>query len=89
MQVESLSVERRPSYDPDYAGMLVGTVKLKGVNGSQEIKLSNESLSRIFKAISDDVQRTAVENAALTKRSMADATAEPLLMAARTVEQLA
>ena len=89
MQVESLSVERRPSYDAEYPGMLVGLVRLKGSNGSQEIRLSNESLSKIFKAIAEDVQQTAVQNAALTKRGMADATAEPLLAASRTVEQLA
>lgn len=88
MQVESLSVERRPSYDAEYAGMLVGMVDIKGVNGSQKIKLSNDSLSKIFKVIAEDVQRTAQENANLVKRSMSDATSEPLLAASRQLEQL-
>jgi hypothetical protein len=88
MRVESLTVERRPSYDSEYPSQLVGLVELKGLNGSQKIKLSNESLSKIFKVIADDVQRTAVENAALTRRGISDATTEPLLAGASQVEKI-
>lgn len=88
MRVDSLSVERRPSYDSEFPNQLVGMVDLKGTNGSQKIKLSNESLSKIFKVIAEDVQRTAIENANLTRRGIADATAEPLLVGAAQVEKI-
>ncbi len=88
MRVDSLTVERRPSYDSEYPNQLVGMVDLKGTNGSQMIKLSNESLSKIFKVIAEDVQRTALENANLTRRGIADATAEPLLAGAAQVEKI-
>lgn len=88
MRVETLTVERRPSYDSEYPNQLVGLVELKGTNGSQKIKLSNESLSKIFKVIAEDVQRTAVENANLVRRGVSDATSEPLLAGASTVGAL-
>lgn len=80
MQIESLEVGRRPSYDTEFPSMLVGMVEMKGPNGSQRIKLSNESLSKIFKVISDDVISTAQQNAAATRRAISDATAEALVL---------
>ena len=86
MQVNSLSVERRPSYDTDFPNQLVGTVELKGSNGTQTIRLTNAALSRIFGVITAEVQETALRNAKQVTLGMADATNEPLLLAASTVE---
>lgn len=88
MQVETLEVSRRPSYDSDYPNQLVGMVELKGTNGTQKLKLSNEGLSKIFKVLAEEVARTAMDNAAMTRRAMSDATAEPLLAGAAKVEVL-
>ncbi len=48
MQVESLEVQRRPSYDSDYPNQLVGLVTLKSNLGSQQIKISNRGLAQIL-----------------------------------------
>lgn len=88
MQIESLDVQRRPSYDSEYPNMLVGIVKVKGVSGTQEIRLSNESLSAIFAAVRDDVVQTAKKNAAEVSRAMSDATAEALIHNNSKVEAL-
>lgn len=89
MQVESLNVERRPSYDSEYPHQLVGTVSMKSVTGSQSIRLSNAALSKIFNVITQEVAATAKANADMTTRAMADATHEPLLADASKVEVLA
>lgn len=88
MQIESLEVQRRPSYDSEYPNMLVGVVKLKGHLGTQEVRLSNESLSQIFATIRDDVVKTAKKNAGETSRAMSDATAEALVQNNSKVEAL-
>jgi hypothetical protein len=88
MQVESLDVQRRPSYDSDYPNMLVGMVTLKGSSGKQEIRLSNAALSRVFKVISDEVQSTASANAAQVTNAMGNAVAEYALMEAQKIEAI-
>lgn len=88
MQVKSLTVERRPSYDDDFPNMLVGLVKLTGSTGTQELRLSNAALSRVFKVISDEVQSTANANAAQVTAAMGNAVAEYALMEAQRVEVL-
>jgi hypothetical protein len=88
MQIESLDVQRRPAYDSEYPNMLVGMVKVKGSMGTQEIRLSNESLAAIFAAIKEDVVSTAKKNAAEVTRAMTDAGAEALVLNNSKVEQL-
>ena len=88
MQVESLSVERRPSYDSEFPYQLVGTVSMKSITGNQTIRLSNAALSKIFNVITEEVAATAKVNAEMTTRAMADATYEPLLTGASKVEVL-
>lgn len=88
MQVEGLSIERRPSYDSDFPNQLVGLVTLKSNLGSQQIRLTTKSLSRIFEVITEEVCETAKENAARTKNALVEATHEPLLAGAAKVEVL-
>jgi len=88
MQVESLSISRRPSYDDNFPNQLVGTVKLKGTNGAQEILLTNAGLSKIFQVISEEVQETARANASAVGTGMSNAMHEPLMMKARNIEVL-
>jgi hypothetical protein len=86
MRVESLHIDRRPSYDLDYPNQLVGIVMLKGANGTQEIRLTNASLSRVFGVITQEVQDTARECAKLVKKGMEDALNEPLLAITSNIE---
>ena len=85
MQVESLSVERRQSYDSEFPNQLVGMVELKGPNGSQKIRLSNGALSRIFNVIAQEVSGTAARNASDVGRGMQNAVDEPLMIESQTV----
>ncbi len=85
MKVQSLSVEKRPSYDDLYPNQLVGTVTLQGDLGQQVVKLSNGALSRIFAVISAEVQETARRNAEAVTRGMQDAVDEPLMIASQTI----
>lgn len=86
MKVQSLTVEKRPSYDDQYPNQLVGTVTLQGDLGQQVVKLSNGALSRIFAVITAEVQETARRNAEAVTRGMQDAVDEPLLLEAQTVQ---
>jgi len=88
MQVKSLSIERRPSYDSEYPNQLVGMVELDGVTGSQKIRLTNERLSRVFSVITDQVVTTARANAAEVKQGLGEALHEPLLAKAATTPEL-
>lgn len=85
MQVESISVEKRPSYDSDYPNQLVGTVTLKGMSGTQTMRLSPGALSRMFKVIAQEVQETAQANAALVKNGMRDAADACLVLESSTI----
>ena len=85
MQIKSLDICRRPSYDSDYPNQLVGTVELVGTNGAMKIVLSPSALSRIFGVIAAEVQDTARANANATRRGMEDAIHEPLALEARNV----
>ncbi len=80
MKVESLSVERRPSYDNDYPNMLVGLVRLVGHTGSTEVRLSNAALASIFATIKSDVQRVASYNASQAGQAIDDASNEQKLI---------
>lgn len=79
MAVKSLIIERRPGYDIDYPNQLVGLVKLESAHGSQEIKLTNESLSEIFRVITAQVVGTAKTNANEVAAGMSEVQYEPLL----------
>jgi hypothetical protein len=88
MEVKSLSIERRPSYDTDYPNQLVGLVKLANSNGSQEIKLTNESLSEIFRVITAQVVGTAKTNAKEVAAGMSEARHEPLVSGTQKLEAI-
>ena len=85
MQIKSLDISRRPSYDSDFPNQLVGTVELVGPNGAMKIVLSPDALSRIFCVISAEVQDTARTNANAVRRGMEDAMNEPLALEAQNV----
>lgn len=85
MQIKSLEIARRPSYDSDFPNQLVGTVELCGPNGAMKIVLSPGALSRIFGVISAEVQDTARANAVAARRGMEDAMNEPLALAAQII----
>ena len=88
MQIKSLDISRRPSYDSDFLNQLVGTVELVGPNGAMKIVLSPGALSRIFGVISAEVQDTARTNANAVRRGMEDAMNEPLALEAQTIPQV-
>lgn len=85
MQIKSLEIARRPSYDSDFPNQLVGTVELCGPNGAMKIVLSPGALSRVFGVIAAEVQDTARANAVAARRGMEDAMNEPLALAAQTI----
>ena len=85
MQIKSLEINRRPSYDSDYPNQLVGMVELTSPHGEMKIVLSPGALSRIFGVIAAEVQDTARTNANATRRCMEDAMNEPLALEARNV----
>ena len=87
MQIKSLDISRRPSYDSDYPNQLVGTVELIGPHGSMKIVLSHVALSHIFGVIATEVQDTARANANATRRCMEDAVHEPLALEARNIPE--
>lgn len=87
MQIKSLDISRRPSYDSDYPNQLVGTVELVGTNGAMKIVLSPNALSRVFGVIAAEVQDTARANANATRRCMEDAIHEPLALEAQTIPE--
>ena len=85
MQIKSLDIARRPSYDSAYPNQLVGMVELVGPNGAMKIVLSPGALSRVFGVIAAEVQDTARANANAVRRGMEDAMNEPLALEARNV----
>ena len=88
MQIKSLEINRRPSYDSEYPNQLIGTVELVGPNGAMKIVLSPGALSRVFGVISAEVQDTARTNANAVRRGMEDAMNEPLALEAQTIPQV-
>lgn len=88
MQVESLEINRRPSYDSEFPNQLVGMVNIKSNLGSQQIRISNKGLTRIFEFIAEEVHLTAQENASRVKGAISEAMHEPLLAGAVTVERI-
>ena len=85
MQIKSLEIARRPSYDSDFPNQLVGTVELCGPNGAMKIVLSPGALSRVFGVIAAEVQETARANAVAARRGMEDAMNEPLALTAQII----
>ena len=88
MQIKSLEINRRPSYDSEYPNQLIGTVELVGPNGAMKIVLSHGALSRIFGVIAAEVQDTARANANAVRRGVEDAMNEPLALEAQTIPQV-
>jgi len=88
MQIKSLEINRRPSYDSEYPNQLIGTVELVGPNGAMKIVLSPGALSRVFGVIAAEVQDTARTNANAVRRGMEDAMNEPLALEAQTIPQV-
>lgn len=85
MQIKSLDICRRPSYDSEYPNQLIGTVELVGPHGAMKIVLSPGALSRVFGVIAAEVQDTARANANAVRRGVEDAMNEPLALEARNV----
>ena len=88
MQIKSLEINRRPSYDSNFPNQLVGTVELVGPHGAMKIVLSPGALSRVFGVIAVEVQDTARTNANAVRRGMEDAMNEPLALEAQTIPQV-
>ena len=87
MQIKSLDISRRPSYDSDYPNQLVGTVELVGPHGAMKIVLSPGTLSCIFGVIAAEVQDTARANANAVRRGVEDAMNEPLALEAQNIPE--
>lgn len=85
MQIKSLEIARRPSYDADHPNQLIGTVELVGPNGAMKLVLSPGALSRVFGVIAAEVQDTARANAVAARRGVEDAMNEPLVLEAQNV----
>jgi hypothetical protein len=88
MEVKSLTIERRPTYDSEYPNQLIGLVRLSDANGSQEIRLTNENLAEVFRVITTQVVGTAKANSKAVAVGMLEAQHEPLLVGASKVEAL-
>ena len=87
MKVETLEISRRPSYDTEYAGMLVGMVRMRGDDGTMEVKLSNQTVADIFTLIKDDVKRVAKQNAQQANHALAQAVGEHSVLEHTTEEE--
>lgn len=61
MRVKNLVIERKSSYDED--SPLEGKVQMEGLNGKMEVKLTPQTIAKIFQYIKQDVERTAKYNA--------------------------
>ena len=85
MQIKSLDICRRPSYDSEDPNQLVGTVELTGPHGAMKIVLSPGALSRVFGVIAAEVQDTARANTNAVCRGVEDAMNEPLVLEAQTI----
>ena len=80
MQVESIHIEKRPSYDSQFPGQLVGIVHMRCSTGEQKLVLSPGALSRMFQVIAAEVVETSKRNAEMTKRGMQDAADGALIL---------
>ena len=88
MQITSLQIGRRQSYESD-AGQFRATVTLEGPTGNQTVVLSSKAVSRIFGVIAQDVIDTTSSNALLVKAGMDEAINGPLLADSATIKELA
>lgn len=88
MQVESLEIIRRGKYDDEAPGQLVGMVSLKSNLGTQQIRITNQGLAKIFEVIKEEVANTARENASRTKNALNDAMHEPIAISATEIKSL-
>jgi hypothetical protein len=66
-------------------GVMSGKVKVEGENGTQEIRLSSETISAIFSIIRNQVVSTAMTNAKQVSDAIIDASAEAGLIENKTV----
>ncbi len=85
MKVDTLKIERRPSYDSDFPNQLVGMVTIVSDGGTQSIKLTNRTLAKLFEVIKADVVEQSRINAATVGRAIDAAATEPLLEGAMTI----
>lgn len=79
MKIKSLVIKRQESYEAD-ANQLRGVVCLVGDQGEQTIRLSSQSISRIFEMIREDAIGTAKLQAKLVSFAVQEAVDEPLLL---------
>ena len=78
MRIVGLEIKKRASYE-DRAGELVGTCRLEGPTGIQELVLSSFAIGKIFQEISSEITETAKNNARMVKGAVDEAVNGPLL----------
>ena len=79
MKLQKLEIRRTESYQTP-PNQLVGTVSLCGESGEQTTVLSAGAISRIIGVISNEVAKTALQNAALTANALQSACDEVRLI---------
>lgn len=89
MKFVNLVIERKPSYDPDYPHELVGLVQLSGNRGKMEIRLSNDTISKILAIARPDAAMQAENNAQTVTTVLLNACNEkPLIDKVSEIEEL-
>ncbi len=79
MKLQKLEIRRTESYQTP-SNQLVGTISICGESGEQTTVLSAGAISRIIGVISDEVAKTARQNAALTANALQSACDEVRLI---------
>jgi hypothetical protein len=84
MQVETLTIERAPSYSDD-AGRLRGVLKLSGDTGQVVVKLSPGIIAQILTLVRGEAIKTARANAAEVSQTIINASNEHALEQSATI----
>ena len=88
MQIESLKIEKKSSYDKLRPGEMVGTVTISGAEGKQEVILQTQTLVQAFNTIRQDLISASKKNAEMTRLAIDEAINGPLLVTATTVAEI-
>lgn len=81
MKVISLTIERKPSYDSQFPGQIIGLVSLEGDKGAISARLSNNLVSQIFELVRADCSRVAFKISEDVHQAVDDSAFEVLLTA--------
>jgi hypothetical protein len=87
MRVTELTIKKKDYYS-ETSTELTGSVVLQGADGKQEVRLTPETMSGIFKVIRAQVSATAQANARSVEGAIRDAEYAPSLEAAASVGAL-